>query len=105
VAHDANAEIAAAAGLDLQLSLQPYSINNSSNSSNNEDDVDMTCVDDLLNQLTAAGNDDGIVLAAEKLDEVSTTTQADRQMLDDLWLEANLSSVDTWTTDLFPDLA
>jgi len=103
VAHDANAEIAAAAGLDLQLNLQPYSINNSSN--NEDDDVDMTCVDDLLNQLTAAGKDDGIVLAAEKLDEVSPTTQADRQMLDDLWLEANLSSVDTWTTDLFPDLA
>merc|ERR1711872_571832 len=57
-------------------------------------------IDELLNHLTAKSTTDDRVM------ELNTpTTAADKQLLDDLWLEASLSSVDEWSTDLFPDLS
>jgi len=113
MAHDQNVEIATVGLVDLDVNLQPYDAVVSSDSLSNTDVVDggsnsMMCdVDDLLNRLVS--DDDHREDSSSSCSPASSVSfqprrLEDKQLLDDLWLESTLNSVDDWSIDLFPDL-
>jgi len=108
MAHDENVEIASVGLVDLDVNLQPYDAASSSVNNTDADDgsSSMMCdVDDLLNRLVSDADhvQDSSSTAATAL-SIQPRKLDDKQLLDDLWLESTLNSVDDWSIDLFPDL-
>jgi len=108
MAHDENVEIASVGLVDLDVNLQPYDAASSSVSNTDADDgsSSMMCdVDDLLNRLVSdSDHEEALSSTAATSVSIQPRKLEDKQLLDDLWLESTLNSVDDWSIDLFPDL-